>query len=544
LDDPNTSGYLWLCAYENNYKKRIFQTVLSNHDKGRWPDRSIRAQAQLVFCMDDREESIRRHLETIAPEIETIGAAGVFGLPNNFKALNTDKTIKLAQPVVTAVHQLHEVCDETVKTAQINKHQQRLSFLNRINSLRSHGLRQSVVKTTLAMPLLLPIGFFELLGRSFFPARYQGLATGLEKLIASPVDTRIQHTSEKVLKTPSAKHNQIGFSDTEKLDKIVAFLKLTGFTSGFSRLVVLVAHSSKQTNNPHVLAYGCGACSGRFGGPNARAFVNSINEPEIRQKLSKHHDISIPDDSWFIASEHDTTNDIIEWFDTDLVPESHRQELAELQQHATQAAKLSAQERCQRFASATPNINQNQAYQHVQNRAASPDQPRAELGHQGCALAFISRRSMHQGVSWDRRPFMVSYNPADDPDGKMLEAQLLGNGVVGIGIAMDYYFSAIQNGYLGSGNKATHNLAGNFGVMQGTSSDLRTGLARQMTELHEPMRLLVIVESTLEIVSEIYNRQPIIKNLIDNQWLTLAVKNPDKPELHEFVVGQGFIDVS
>jgi uncharacterized protein YbcC (UPF0753/DUF2309 family) len=542
LDDPNTRGYLWLRAFENNYKQSTFNAVVNNHAKGRWPDRKLRPQAQLIFCMDDREESIRRHLETIAPDIETIGAAGVFGLPNNFKGLDVDKTIKLAQPVVTAVHQFHEVCDETVKAPHRNKHKQRISLLNKIKDYRSHGLRQSVFKTTLAMPLLFPIGFLELLGRSFFPARYQAYTTGLEKTLSSPLTTRIKYNADEVLETPTAAHNQIGLSETEKLDKIVAFLKLTGFTSGYSRLIVLVAHSSKQTNNPHILAYGCGACSGRFGGPNARAFVNSINEPETRQKLSQHHDIKIPEDSWFIASEHDTTNDIIEWFDTDLVPESHQQELAELQQNVTQSAKLSAQERCQRFVSAANNLNENQAYQHVQDRAASPDQPRAELGHQGCALAFISRRAMHQGVSWDRRPFMVSYTPANDPEGKMLEAQLLGNGVVGVGIAMDYYFSAIQNGYLGSGNKATHNLAGNFGVMQGTSSDLKTGLARQMTELHEPMRLLVVVESTLEIVTDIYNRQPIIKNLLDNQWLTIAVKIPNKAELHEFVANKGFIE--
>ncbi len=542
LDDPNTRGYLWLRAYENNYKQATFNAVINNHAKGHWPDRKQRPHAQLIFCMDDREESIRRHLESIAPQVETLGAAGVFGLPNNFKALDADKTIKLAQPVVTAVYQLHEVCDDAVSTSQRNKHKSRQSLLNKIGSYRSHGLRQSVLKTTFAMPLLFPVGFSELLGRSFFPARYQRFTTGLQKALSSPVTTRIKYNSDKVLKTPTVEQNQIGLSETEKLEKIVAFLKLTGFTSGYSRLVVLVAHSSKQTNNPHILAYGCGACSGRFGGPNARAFVNSINEPEVRQKLSQLHKINIPEDSWFIASEHDTTNDIIEWFDTDLVPESHQQELTQLQLQVTQSAKLSAQERCQRFVSASNNLNENQAYHHVQDRAASPDQPRAELGHQGCALAFISRRAMHQGVSWDRRPFMVSYDSSIDPDGKTLEAQLLGNGVVGVGIAMDYYFSAIQNGYLGSGNKATHNLAGNFGIMQGTSSDLRTGLARQMTELHEPMRLLVIVESTLETVGDIYKRQSIIKNLIDKQWLTLAVKNPDSAELHEFVADKGFVE--
>ena len=543
LDDPNTVGYLWLNAYENNYKQDIFKSLINNHAKGRWPDRKIRPDAQLIFCMDDREESIRRHLETIAPQFETIGAAGVFGLPNNFKSLDTDKTIKLAQPVVTAVHQFHEVCDEKISSEQLSKHQNRFKKISAFKHYKAHGLRQGLFRTTLALPLLIPLAFSELIGRNLFPSKFQKTIANIEQKLSSPVKTRIKYNADEVLDTPSAEHNQIGLSPQEKIDKIVAYLKLTGFTEGFSRLVILLAHSSKQVNNPHILAYGCGACSGRFGGPNARAFVNSINEPTTRKILKDEHHIIIPEDSWFVAAEHDTTNDVIDWFDLDLIPESHQKEFSQLQTQTTQAAKLSAQERCTRFVSAPKNLSEDQAYQHVQDRAASPNQPRAELGHQGCAAAFIGRRSMHQGVFWDRRTFMVSYDPFNDPEGEMLQAQLLGNGVVGVGIAMDYYFSSIQNGYLGSGNKTTHNIAGNFGVMNGTSSDLKTGLARQMTELHEPMRLLVIVESYLEIVEDIYKRQADIRSLVDNEWIIFAVKHPENADLHEFVKNKGFVKV-
>ncbi|KAG1682842.1 UPF0753 protein [Nymphon striatum] len=473
LDDKDTSGYLWLRAYEHNYQQSIYTSLIENHAQGNWPDRKTRPEAQLIFCMDD----------PFHPKYETIGAAGVFGLPNNFKALDADKVIKLAQPVVTAVHQLHEVTDKSVSESQLKQHKQRVKKISALKKLRSHGMRQN---------------------------------------------------------TPSAEQNQIGLSQTEKVEKLAAYLKLTGFTSGYSRLVVLMAHSSKQINNPHVLAYGCGACSGRFGGPNARAFVNSANEAETRKLLLEHHNIDIPDDSWFLSAEHETTSDSIDWFDTDLIPETHQQEFKSLQTQVTQASKLSAQERCIKFVTAPDSITTEKAANHVQARAASPNQPRAELGHQGCASAFIGRRSMHSGVSWDRRTFMVSYDPFNDPEGKTLEAQLLGNGVVGVGIAMDYYFSAIQNGYLGSGNKTTHNLAGNFGVMHGTSSDLQTGLAKQMTELHEPMRLLVVIETYLETVEDIYKRQAAIRGLVDNHWITLAVKNPNTKELHEFKVDKGF----
>jgi uncharacterized protein YbcC (UPF0753/DUF2309 family) len=405
-------------------------------------------------------------------------------------------------------------------------------------------MRQSILKSTLALPMMLPLGFSELLGRSFFPAKYQQLSNKLSQTLDAPVTTRINVDAKKVLENPSGEHNQIGLSMDEKVEKVAAYLKLTGFTSGFSRLVVLMAHSAKQINNPHILAYGCGACSGRFGGPNARVFVNIANDIKIRKLLAKKHQINIPEDSWFVAAEHDTTGDLIEWFDTDLIPETHKNAFQQFKEYVIQASWLSAQERCKRFASAPKSISAKQAAVHVRARAASPDQPRAELGHQGCAVAFIGRRSMHQGVFWDRRPFMVSYDPYNDPNGDTLQAQLLGNGVVGVGIAMDYYFSRIQNGYLGSGNKATHNIAGNFGVMDGTSSDLLTGLARQMTELHEPMRLIVIVETTLETIGAIYDRQADIRGLIDNEWIILAVKNPDTAEMHEISKNKEIIKIT
>jgi uncharacterized protein YbcC (UPF0753/DUF2309 family) len=94
----------------------------------------------------------------------------------------------------------------------------------------------------------------------------------------------------------------------------------------------------------------------------------------------------------------------------------------------------------------------------------------------------------------------------------VLEATLLAAGPVGAGINLEYYFSTVNNEGYGCGSKATHNLAGLFGVMQGASSDLRTGLPLQMVEIHEPMRLLVVVEQTLEIVSAIYQRQPPCRN--------------------------------
>ena len=78
----------------------------------------------------------------------------------------------------------------------------------------------------------------------------------------------------------------------------------------------------------------------------------------------------------------------------------------------------------------------------------------------------------------------------------------------------------------GSGSKITHNITGLFGVMEGADSDLRTGLPWQMVEIHEPMRLLVVVEQTPAVLTAILNRQPPLQELINNGWIILASKNP------------------
>ncbi len=540
LDDPNTSGYLWLRAYEHHYQEEIFSALLNKHAEEPPPNLSSPPNAQLIFCMDDREESVRRHLEELAPDLETFGAAGVFGLPNNWRGLDAPRPLKLAQPVVTAVHELREVPTANAQR-RLPAHQRRQRWLNWLHKLKNHRMRHSVIGTTLALPLLAPFALLEMVGRSVMPASYQRFISKVQRQTSVPLNTRVAYTAQDALECPSKDHNQQGFSAAEKVTKVATFLKLTGFTSGFASLVVLMAHRSRHLNNPHILGYGCGACSGRFGGPNARAFTSMCNEPEVRAQLVAQHGIHIPDGCWFIASEHDTTSDAIDWFDTDLIPVSHRSVFAHVQQATEQAVRLSAQERCRKFASASPNLTPRQAKRHVEGRAASPDQVRAELGHQGCAVAFIGRRELSKGIFWDRRAFLISYDPHNDPDGKMLEAQLQGNGVVGVGIQMDYYFSRMQNGYFGSGSKATHNLTGLFGVMEGGASDLRTGLAQQMVELHEPMRLLAIAEAEIDTLVAIYQRHDYLRRLLDNGWVLLAAKPPERNEIHVFQPGKGFV---
>jgi uncharacterized protein YbcC (UPF0753/DUF2309 family) len=62
------------------------------------PLEAPRAVAQVVCCIDDREESLRRHIEAIDPEVETYAAAGFFGVAMAYQGLGQRETFPLCPP--------------------------------------------------------------------------------------------------------------------------------------------------------------------------------------------------------------------------------------------------------------------------------------------------------------------------------------------------------------------------------------------------------------------------------------------------------------
>jgi hypothetical protein len=92
---------------------------------------------------------------------------------------------------------------------------------------------------------------------------------------------------------------------------------------------------------------------------------------------------------------------------------------------------------------------------------------------------------------------------------------------------MDYYFSSVDNDHFGCGSKLPLNLTSLLGVMTGSSSDLRIGLARQMVEIHEPIRNLTVIEAPLERVKKIFDNHGRLKKLLYNHWMRLSILDPE-----------------
>ncbi|MBL8397294.1 MAG: DUF2309 domain-containing protein [Candidatus Accumulibacter sp.] len=531
-------GMLWLLAYEHHFRQQIFVALTANHRRAQ--PLAGRAVAQLVLCMDDREEGTRRHLEEVNPAYETFGAAGFFGVPILWHGLDDELPTALCPIVVRPANAVIETVPARF-AAQGQRHRQRRRQRLRWREHLHQGTRRGWLLAALLNAAAGPLALLTLLCRTLTPGAFGGWLEHrrLAFEIPLPTEPQVNAVGDEAHRPASADAPRQGFNDEEQVARVGNFLRSIGLTRHFAPLVVIVGHGSDSRNNPHRAAYDCGACSGRHGGPNARVFATLANLPSVRARLAEQG-LSIPVETVFVGAEHNTCDESFLWYDEERIPASHQQAFAALRRDCAEAARRHAVERCRRFASAPPWPTPAQAMKHLANRRHDLAQSRPELGHATVAAALIGRRTMSRGVFFDRRVFLISYDPLADADGQQLEAILLAAGPVGAGISLEYYFSTVDNDSFGCGSKVMHNLAGLFAVMQGASSDLRTGLPVQMIEIHEAMRLLVVVEQTPAVVGAIYQRQPPLQELIGNGWIVLATQDPESAALHLFDPAQGW----
>src|SRR5690606_36151094 len=100
------------------------------------------------------------------------------------------------------------------------------------------------------------------------------------------------------------------------------------------------------------------------------------------------------------------------------------------------------------------------------------------------------------------------------------------------GINLEYYFSYVDPIGWGCGTKLPHNVASLLGVMDGAASDLRTGLPWQMVEIHDPVRLLCVIETTPEAFEGIMAANEGIGRVCRNGWVQVATLSPTDDTIH------------
>ncbi|WP_239404930.1 DUF2309 domain-containing protein [Frankia sp. Cj3] len=576
----------WLLhqAYERRYRMTILD-ALSTHSRNSTAtaEPAIQNTAfHAVFCMDEREESLRRHLEEHCPAVRTYGAAGFFGVAMAYQGLDDVRPRALCPVTITPGHLVVERAVDETEHAAYRRAMRRYGHVGHLLSTARGTLGRGAALTIFAgLASTVP-----LVSRCLFPRTAEHWARHVHHTVAPRPRSRLvlecpedaEHAAANpVLAAPGALSDtpsstasgalvpgvgsaplRLGYTVAEMTDIVDTMLTTIGLTgilpatppgatmpgataaaqagSGTEQLVLIAGHGSSSLNNPHEAAHDCGATGGGQGGPNARAFAAMANHPRVRDALAQrgiHLDASI----WFLGAYHNTCDESIDYFDVDRVPGRFRPALSRLQEAMDAARRLDARERCRRFESAPTDIDADQALAHVQEHARDIGQPRPEYGHATNAVCVIGRRSRTRGLYLDRRAFLVSYDPTTDPDGEVLARLLLSAGPVGAGINLEYYFSSVDPVGYGSGTKLPHNITAMVGVMDGHASDLRTGLPWQMVEIHEPMRLLMIAEATPELLTRLLRENPGLERLVTGGWIQLAAWDPRRPDLQLYVDG-------
>ena len=526
---------VWHTAYELRHERKILLPLQQFAARPASPA-TDRLAAQVFFCIDEREESIRRHLEEIDPEIETFGAAGFFGVAMNYTGMDDAHGVSLCPVVVKPQHAV----EERPSAGHEESHGRRMALRRAWATVARHTFVSSrtLFRGWIGTTVLGIFSLFPLAARILSPRRYAHWMEWLNASVLPEPRTELTFMRPDESGHLATEGLMQGFTIPEKVDRVASVLGPAGLRKGMARLVVVLGHGSTSLNNPHESAHDCGACGGRRGGPNARIFAAMANHPEVRLQL-RRRDILIPEDTWFVGGYHDTCNDEVDLYDLAEVPASHRRDLERVTASLDAARAASAHERTRRFEAASGSRQFIDGLHHVQERAEHLAEPRPEYGHCTNSVCIVGRRSTTRGLFLDRRAFLVSYDATLDPDNSSL-ARVLG-AVIPVcgGISLEYYFSFVDNERYGCGTKLPHNVTGLVGVMNGYESDLRTGLPWQMVEIHEPVRILFVVETTPERVLETIRQNPLLWEFLAHRWIRLAAQDPIDASIIHMYRGDG-----
>jgi len=502
---------IWQDAYEKTYYDEVLNGLLnkSNNQLESSP------LLQSIFCIDDRECSLRRYIEQVHPAIDTFGTAGHFNVEFYFQPEHSPFYTKVCPAPITPRFLIKEI--ENPSTRKKEWH-----FNNKVQGL----LPGLLITQTL--------GFWsglKLLGSIFKPIQNAASVSSSRHM-----DTDASLTIEHKAGEFSEDGLQIGFTVEQMADRLEGLLMSIGLNKNFAPLVYIVGHGSSSANNTHYAGYDCGACSGRPGSVNARVISFIGNHTEVRKELLKRG-IEIPETTQFVGVLHDTCRDEMSYFDEGIISAENNILHAKNKEYYLKALDLNALERSRRFVVLDSSRSLNKVHKKVKLRSASLFEPRPELNHATNTLCIVGRRSVTKGLFLDRRSFLNSFDYTVDPTGKYLLGILNAVAPVCGGINLEYYFSRVDNQMLGAGTKLPHNVMGLIGVANGVDGDLRTGLPNQMIEVHDPLRLMVIVEHFPEVVLKTMQINPATYEWFYNEWVKIVVLHPTEKSAYQFVKG-------
>jgi len=445
-----------------------------------------RPALQAAFCIDVRSEVFRRALESMTPDIQTLGFAGFFGLTASHRRFASD-VAEHRLPVL-----LNPGLHSCSKGAEVAAADQSARF--RARAKRAWGRFKLAAVSSFA--------FVEATG-PVYVGKLISDALGLRRTpVPNDPAPRLEPALDADAKTAAA--------DT--------VLRAMSLTTGFARLVVLAGHGANVVNNPHASGLHCGACGGYSGEVNARLLAALLNDRDVRARLTARG-IEIPADSLFVAALHDTTTDAVTLYADDHPSAAHQADLRQARAWFQAAGVIARGERALRLPGAAGEGS-------LTRRSRDWSEVRPEWALAGSSAFIAAPRRRTAGKSFEGRAFLHDYDWRSDSDFRVLELILTAPVVVASWISLQYYGSTVAPEVFGGGNKLLHNVTGGMGVIEGNGGAMRAGLPWQSVHdgeryIHEPLRLSVCIEAPRQAMADILARHDGVRALFDNRWLHL-----------------------
>jgi uncharacterized protein YbcC (UPF0753/DUF2309 family) len=445
-----------------------------------------RPALQAAFCIDVRSEVFRRALESMSPDIQTLGFAGFFGLAASHRRFASDVR-ELRLPVLLNPRL-------TTRSGGPEDAPADLSARLKARAKRAWGRFKLAAVSSFA--------FVEATG----PVYASKLVADALGLHAAPPPNdpapRPDPALDLATRTTAAE----------------TVLRAMSLRTNFARVVLLAGHGANVVNNPHASGLHCGACGGYSGEVNARLLAALLNDPDVRTGLVPQG-IEIPADTLFVGALHDTTTDSVTLYSNDHLSPPHRADIRQAKAWLEAAGAISRGERALRLPRATGGGS-------LFRRSRDWAEVRAEWGLAGCNAFIAAPRRRTVGKTFDGRVFLHDYDWRSDSGFGVLELILTAPVVVASWISLQYYGSTVAPEAFGGGNKLLHNVTGGIGVIEGNGGLMRAGLPWQSVHdgeryIHEPLRLSVCIEAPPEAITGVLERHDGIRALFDNRWLHL-----------------------
>lgn len=469
-------------------------------------------EAQAVFCIDTRSETMRRTLEAVAPGVETRAFAGFFGLPIHYNPLGTDirrpQLPGLAYPSIAVQDVVTAPGDATADDA------------------RSTAAREARWKRLARLDQWLGTVRWSSATFSFVEAFGVGYLGKIARWIRPSTKPRV---SADRIGLPAAAQEQCrpvitGLDVTQRAELAAGVLHTLGLDDRLAPLVVLCGHAGHCTNNAHASTLDCGACYGRPGEANARALAALLNDVEVRAAL-RQHGLNIPPEAIFVGALHNTTTDEVTGFDLDLLSPVALTRWKKMEQAFAAAAHRIRRERAPALWM-DADLPPADLLTEFRRRANDGAQTRPEWGLTRNAAFLIGPRERSRGRVLNRT-YLHDYDARLDADGSVLEKLMMGPMLVTHWLSWQYHASTCDPLHYGSGNKVLHNVVGGrIGVFEGNGGDLRIGLPKQSLHdgegwYHEPVRLTVVIDAPASSIEQAVARNEVLGRLLDNGWLLL-----------------------